>query len=173
LNLEVVRSRSTRQGTEAAALASFAEAAAAELERTIPLVDALLALARPLAVPVDLSVALRPLVVLYRAIAVAAGGTLDVAQDAEHMFVQADGDTVRALLSEALDVTIGTNLEVSGKLGDSDGFISLRMIGGAGRPIAARMERFAAEQDVRITSDEDETALLFPARVRAGVDSNT
>jgi hypothetical protein len=130
-------------------------------------------LARPLPVPVDLSVALRPLVVLYRAIAVAAGGTLDMAQDAEHMFVQADGDTVRALLSEALDVTIGTNLEVSGKLGDSDGFISLRMIGGAGRPIAARMERFAAEQDVRITSDEDETALLFPGRMRAGVDSNT
>jgi hypothetical protein len=104
---------------------------------------------------------------------VASGGTLEMAQDAEHMFVQADGDTVRALLSEALDVTVGTNLEVSGKLGDSDGFISLRMIGGAGRPIAARMERFAAEQDVRITSDEDETALLFPARVRAGVDSST
>lgn len=111
--------------------------------------------------------------VLYRAIAVAAGGTLDLVHEAEHMFVQADGDTVRALLSEALDVTIGANLEVSGKLADSDGFVALRMIGGAGRPISARMEQLAAEQCVRITSDEDETALLFPARVRAGVDSIT
>jgi len=137
------------------------------------LIEALLALARPLVVPVDLSVALRPLMVLYRAIAVAAGGTLDLVHEAEHMFVQADGDTVRALLSEALDVTVGANLEVSGKLGDSDGFVALRVIGGAGRPISARMERLAAEQCVRITSDEDETALLFPARVRAGVDSIT
>ncbi len=168
-----MRSRSARPGTEGATIAPFAAAAAAELERTIPLVEALLALARPLAIPVDLKVALQPLFVLYRAIAVAAGGSLNLVHDAEHMFVQADGDTVRALLSEALDVTIGANLEVSGKLGDSDGFVSLRMIGGAGRPIAARMERFAAEQYVRISSDEDETALLFPARMRAGVDSTT
>lgn len=168
-----MRSRSARPGTDGATIAPFAAAAAVELERTIPLVEALLALARPLAIPVDLKVALQPLLVLYGAIAVAAGGSLNLVQDAEHMFVQADGDTVRALLSEALDVTIGANLEVSGKLADSDGFVSLRMVGGAGRPIAARMERFAAEQYVRISSDEDETALLFPARVRAGVDSTT
>ena len=89
------------------------------------------------------------------------------------MFVEADGDTVRALLAEALEVTVGANLEITGKLGDSDGALSLRLVGGAGRPIAARMERLAVERDIRFGSDEDETHLLFPALVRAGVDSHT
>jgi signal transduction histidine kinase len=173
LNLEVVRSRSARAGTEGSAIAPYAAAAASELERTIPLVEALLALARPLPIPVDLRIALQPLSVLYGAIAIAGGGLLALEIDSEQLFVKADGDTVRALLAEALDVTIGANLEVSGKLADSDGMLSLRMIGGAGRPISARMERFAAEHDIRLSSDEDETALLFPALARAGVDSNT
>jgi nitrogen fixation/metabolism regulation signal transduction histidine kinase len=173
LNLEVVRSRSARAGTEGSAIAPFAAAAASELERTIPLVEALLALARPLPIPVDLRTALQPLSVLYGAIAVAAGGSLAIDFESEQLFVKGDGDTIRALLAEALDVTIGANLEISAKLGHSDDMISLRMIGGAGRPIAAKMERFAAEHDVRLSSDEDETALLFPALARAGVDSNT
>ena len=154
-------------------LAPYAAAAARELERTIPLVEALLALARPLPIPVDLRIALHPLSVLYGAIAATAGGSLIIVHDVEQMFVKGDGDTVRALLAEALDVTVGDNLEVAGKLGDYDGRFSLRMVGGAGRPIAGKMERFAAEHDVQISSDEDETALLFPALARAGVDSTT
>lgn len=89
------------------------------------------------------------------------------------MFVTADSDTVRALLAEALDVTVGANLDVSGKLAEADGNVSLRLIGGAGRPIAAKMEGLATDCDVRLSSDEDETHLLFPALARAGVDSNT
>lgn len=173
LNLEVVRSRSARAGTEGSALAPYASAAASELERAIPLVEALLALARPLSNPVDLRIALQPLTKLYGAIAVAAGGSLNVVYEAEQMFVQADENTVRALLAEALDVTVGANLEVSGKLGESDGALSLRLVGGAGRPIAATMERLAAERDIRLSSDEDETHLLFPALARAGDDSHT
>jgi signal transduction histidine kinase len=173
LNLEVVRSRSVRSGTDGAALAPYAAAAASELERTVPLVEALLALARPLPNPVDLRVAIRPLLVLYRAIAVAGGGSLDVVYEAEQMFVSADGDTVRALLAEALDVTVGANLEIAGKIASSDGSIAIRMVGGAGRPIASRMEALAAEHDIQLNADEEETLLLFPALARAGVDSNT
>ena len=119
-----MRSRSARAGTEGSALAPFAAAASAELERTIPLVEALLALARPVANPVDLRIALQPLLVLYGAIATAGGGSLSVVYEAEQMFVAADGDTVRALLAEALDVTIGANLEVTGKVAESDGALS-------------------------------------------------
>lgn len=173
LNLEVVRSRSARAGTEAASLSPYAAAAAFELERTIPLVEALLTLARPLPNPVDLRLAILPLALLYGAIAVAAGGSLRIDYEAEQMFVRADGDAVRALLAEALDVTVGANLEVTGKLGASDGSFSLRMVGGAGRPIAGKMERFAVAHDILLSSDEDETALLFPALARAGVDSHT
>jgi signal transduction histidine kinase len=173
LNLEVVRSRSARAGTQGSALAAYADAAASELERAIPLVEALLALARPLSAPVDLRIAMQPLLALYGAIAKAGGGSLDVVYEAEHMFVNADGDTVRALVAEALDVTVGANLEVAGKIGESDGAISVRLVGGAGRPVATKMEQLAAEHDIRLNSDEDETLLLLPALARAGVDSNT
>ncbi len=162
-----------RAGAEGAALAPYATAAAAELERTIPLVEALLALSRPPGNPVDLRIALHPLLVLYRAIAETGGGSLSVVYESEQMFVAADGDTVRALLAEALDVTVGANLEVSGKLAESDGNVSLRLIGGAGRPIAAKMEELAADCDIRLSSDEEETHLLFPVLARAGVDSNS
>jgi hypothetical protein len=130
-------------------------------------------LARPLSTPVDLRVAMQPLVVLYGAIATAGGGSLDVVYEAEHMFVNADGDTVRALVAEALDVTVGANLEVAGKIGESEGSISVRLVGGAGRPVATKMEQLAAEHDIGLDSDEDETLLLLPALARAGVDSNT
>lgn len=168
-----MRSRSARAGTESAAVAPYAAAASAELERTIPLVEALLALARPAANPVDLPIAIQPLLVLYGAIAATGGGSLSVVYEGEHMFVAADGDTARALLAEALDVTVGANLEVSGKLAESDGHVSLRLIGGAGRPIGAKMEGLATECDIRLSSDEDETHVLFPALARAGVDSNS
>ena len=123
--------------------------------------------------PVDLRIALQPFLVLYGAIATAGGGSLSVVYEGEQMFVAADGDTVRALLAEALDVTIGANLEVTGRVAESDGALSLRLIGGAGRPIAARMEGLATARDIRLNSDEDETHLLFPALARAGVDSTT
>jgi hypothetical protein len=173
LNLEVLRSRSARGGAEVSALAPYASAAAGELERAIPLVEALLTLARPVANPVDLRSVMRPLLVLYGAIATAGGGSLDLVYEAEHMFVTADGDTVRALVAEALDVTIGANLDVAGKIAESDGSISLRLVGGAGRPVATRMEQLAAAHDIRLNSDEDETLLLMPALARAGVDLNT
>ncbi|HEV7706285.1 MAG TPA: hypothetical protein VGO46_18445 [Gemmatimonadaceae bacterium] len=130
-------------------------------------------MARPAANPVDLRVVLQPLLVLYGAIAASGGGSLTVVYEAEHMFVAADGDTARALLAEALDVSVGANLEVAGKLAESDGNVSLRLVGGAGRPISAKMEGLATDRDIRVSSDEDETHLLFPALARAGVDSNT
>ncbi len=173
LNLEVVRSRSARAGADGSSIAPYAAAAASELERTIPLVEALLALARPLPIPVDLRTALQPLSVLYGAIAVAGGGSLAVHTESDQLFVAGDSNAVRALLAEALDVTIGANLDVTARLAHSDGMVSLRMVGGAGRPIAARMELLAAEHRVALSSDEDETALLFPALARAGVESNS
>ena len=89
------------------------------------------------------------------------------------MFVDADGDTVRALVAEALDVTVGANLDVAGRVSEAEGAIFLRLVGGAGRPVATRMEQLAAEHDIRLEADEDETLLLMPARARAGADSNT
>lgn len=66
LNLEVVRSRSARGG-DMAAIAPFAAAAAAQLERVTAIADALLGLARTARTPVDLDALLRQLAVLLGA----------------------------------------------------------------------------------------------------------
>lgn len=71
VNLEVVRSRAARGAGDLASIGRFAESASGELERAAERVQALLELARPLAAPVDLWSALRPMVVLHHAIAVA------------------------------------------------------------------------------------------------------
>ncbi len=74
MNLEVVRSRSARGAGDLSSISRFAESASSESERAAELVQALLELARPLTGPVDLWSALRPMVVLYAAIAAAEGG---------------------------------------------------------------------------------------------------
>jgi signal transduction histidine kinase len=74
VNLEVVRSRAARGAGDLASIGRFAESASGELERAAELVQALLELARPLAAPVDLWSALRPMVALHNAIAVAEAG---------------------------------------------------------------------------------------------------
>jgi signal transduction histidine kinase len=71
LNLEVVRSRAARGTGDLASISRFADSASSESERAAELVQALLELARPLTEPVDLWSALRPMVVLHDAIAVA------------------------------------------------------------------------------------------------------
>lgn len=68
LNVEVVRGRAARALTETAALLPFADAAAEDLGRVTPLVEALLALARPPRVPVDLWMAVEPVIRLHAAV---------------------------------------------------------------------------------------------------------
>ena len=89
MNLEVVRSRAARAaraargggagegGGDLASVGRFAESAAGELERAAELVQALLELARPMTVPVDLWSAWRPMVALHHAVAVAAANGLE------------------------------------------------------------------------------------------------
>jgi hypothetical protein len=104
LNLEVVRSRVARSGTETASLSPFAESAADELKRATELVEALVALARPARTPVDLSEVLEPLTRLYAAIAAADGGEVTFERPAFSLTrVAADADRARAALAATLD----------------------------------------------------------------------
>ncbi len=116
MNLEVVRSRAARGTGDIASIGRFAESASGELERVAELVQALLELARPLAAPVDLWSALRPLVAHHNAIAVAeasdgadggnegamAAVTLEPRGDAV-LTVAADPTVARVVLAAALD----------------------------------------------------------------------
>jgi signal transduction histidine kinase len=103
LNLEVVRSRAARGGTDAASVAPFAESATAELLRATPLVEALLTLARPVRKPVDLWDVLQPLTVVFHAIASANGGAVTVERPVgEEFTTAADGSATRLALATAL-----------------------------------------------------------------------
>jgi signal transduction histidine kinase len=104
VNLEVVRRRAARGGADAASLVPFAETAAEELQRATELVDSLLTLARPARGPVDLWLALQPLVRLRAAIAAADGGVVTAERSSDAALVAAvDGVTVRLALATALE----------------------------------------------------------------------
>ncbi|HET7621353.1 MAG TPA: histidine kinase dimerization/phospho-acceptor domain-containing protein [Gemmatimonadaceae bacterium] len=116
VNLEVVRSRAARGKGDLASIGRFADSASGELERAAELVQALLELARPLATPVDLWSALRPMVALHNAMAIAgakvgadvgddgatAAVTLEPRGDAV-LTVAADPVVSRLALAAALD----------------------------------------------------------------------
>ena len=100
VNLEVVRSRAAR-GAEGSAIASFATAAATQLEVLTSQADALIALLRPASGPTDLGALLGRLVVL---VADAGKGTiaLDVPVSSGSVTSTADATATRLALSAAL-----------------------------------------------------------------------
>ena len=106
VNLEVIRSRTQREGTPASAVAPFADAAGQQLERLTTLLEALLAVARPERDPVDVAVALRRVVTLCSASA-SAGGTISVEGDrVEDTTTSVPGDVVRLALVAPLLETV-------------------------------------------------------------------
>ena len=161
LNVEVVRARAGRAG-EAAALAPFADAASAELARATALAEALLALARPVPVPVDLHEVLSPLVVLARAIAEAQGGSVTYEPPAEAVASALDGDAVRGGIAASLDVAVEGSSHVRCAIEPRGGDVAVwvrRSPGAVVLPGALRESIRGA--GVRIEEHPDGVALLF------------
>lgn len=164
LNLEVLRGRVGRKGVEGAALTGFAEAAAADLGHAVRLTDALLAVARPVREPVDLAMAIAPIVTLARAIAVARGGSLEVAlPDDLAPALDADGDAVRGAVTGVLLAAIegGRVIRCRGAYGADA--VELDVDVDAGRPslpepLAARI----AACGIGVRHEPAALALRFP-----------
>jgi hypothetical protein len=103
LNLEVLLTRSRRQGMPAEELTGFASAATDDLRKAISLVDALLEVNRLLPMPAQLTAALQPVAVMAEAVASARGGSLTVSfPDQLAPAVKLPGDAVRGALAAAL-----------------------------------------------------------------------
>lgn len=83
VNLEVVRSRSARDGVAASALGSFAGSASDQLEQVIAMTDALLALTRAGQEPAAVGRLTDQVVALVRPVLAANGGSLDLVVDGE------------------------------------------------------------------------------------------
>ena len=111
VNLEVIRGRSARPDAPAAAVASFAEASAHQLERLTNLIEAMLALGRAERQPTDVLVTLRRLAVLCGASASAADAEVQVEPgDVESARTSVPGDAVRlALAAPLLDLVVGSD----------------------------------------------------------------
>jgi len=103
VNLEVIRSRASREGAPAASIAQFADAAGQQLERLTSLLDALLAVARPEREPVDVGSALRRVATLCAASASAEDAKV-VVEDlpADDATTRLPGEIVRLALAAPL-----------------------------------------------------------------------
>ncbi|MEO8561062.1 MAG: hypothetical protein ABI601_03240 [bacterium] len=169
VNLEVVRSRAARPDTPASAVASFADAAAQQLDRLTSLLEAVLALGRVERDPVDVGITLRRVAALCGASSAAAdsGVTVhDSLDTAAHTRVP--GDAVRlALAAPLLDAVEGMKggpraADVACELTGEPDALVVRMH--ADRPI--RMPAEVAETlnaaGVRWTEASNELSLVFP-----------
>jgi signal transduction histidine kinase len=83
VNLEVVRSRSGRDGVPASALGSFAGSASGQLEQVITMTDALMALARAGQEPAGIGRMADQVAALIRPVLTASGGSLELEVEGE------------------------------------------------------------------------------------------
>lgn len=180
LNLEVVRTRAGRAGTDSLALAPYAEAAASELSAAVELVEALLELARPGRAPIDLESVLRPLVrlhaVLVRDGRGEGGGETDGARPLGRITlegesvapsrVKVDADAARLLLSETLDAaTTGEGPHnVTCVIGRGEGHVvvDVRRTPPKALDLSASVDEVARASGIRFGSTSEGIRLLFP-----------
>ena len=111
VNLEVIRGRSARPDAPAAAVASFAEASAHQLERLTNLIEAVLALGRAERQPADVLVTLQRVAVLCGASASSADAEVRIEPgDVESARTSVPGDAVRlALAAPLLELVAGSD----------------------------------------------------------------
>jgi signal transduction histidine kinase len=152
VNLEVVRSRSDREGA-ASGLAKFAINASTQLEAAIAMTEALLSLARSGREPADVGTVARQIGALVGPVVRAKGGTFDLTVDAEVPGLSgAPISLVRTAVGRAFLAAASAGTPVSGRVSVSGGAATLsvepcgaddlgpevnRLLAGAG--IAVRM----------------------------------
>ena len=171
VNLEVVRTRSGREGVAATALGSFAASASEQLEHVITITEALVALGRPARSPATIGRFADQVARLLRPPLSASGGTLDLVVEGEGTTrVPADGARllVAATMIAAADAAgadRGGGGEVRCRVRPAGG-VELRVEGRFASPprLASETERAAAELAVGVHGTADGITLTFPAQ---------
>lgn len=181
-----MRGRAARGGADVSSISRFAESASGELERAAELVQALLELARPLSEPVDLWVAMRPMVVLHHALAGAGEAGAITGGEPERegspasvtlaprgpaaLGVATDPSIARAALAAALEAAASARVpaRVSCQVearGGGDVVATLRC-GGPVAPLDDWVRGTIDEGGVRLEMVPDGLMLFFRAAVR-------
>jgi hypothetical protein len=187
VSLEVVRSRAARGGADVASVSRFADLAAGELERAAELVQALVELARPVSVPVDLWSALLPMVTLHHALAKSAaaasvaegrGGEDDAMpgsvtlepRGSAALNVATDPLIARAALAAALEAAasarVPARVSCSVEARDEGRVVALLRCGRPAPPLEASVRGALEEGGVRLETVPDGMMLFFRAAVR-------
>ena len=177
VNLEVVRSRSGREGLAASALGSFAGSASDQLEQVIAMTDALMALARPGQEPVAIGRTTDQVAALVRPVLAANGGALDLQVEGEgttRVPVAAARLFVAATLQAAVHATradgaakeSGASLTCRVREGEGEGKgVELRVEGAFARTptLDATLATLAREYGVGVRPAESSITSTFPA----------
>ncbi|HEX8848578.1 MAG TPA: hypothetical protein VF761_03505 [Gemmatimonadaceae bacterium] len=167
VNLEVVRSRSGRDGVAASALGSFAASASEQLEQVIAMTEALVALGRPARSPAAIGRCADQVAILLRPPLVANGGRLDLVVEGEGT-TRVPADAARTFVAAALCAAVesaGEAGEVRCLVRPANG-VELQVEGGFAAPprLAMEIERAAAELAVGVRSTASGITLTFPAQ---------
>jgi two-component system, NtrC family, sensor histidine kinase HydH len=167
VNVQVVASRAGRAGQDAAALEPFAVAASSEMERAAALVESLLSALRPPRPGAEVATTLRPLVVLYAAVAARHGGVLEMeAEGSGSGATGADSALVRVALAAVLDAATrdAGGGRVSLVLHRGDAGVTVRVHGSRALPELDReLAELLASGGAGFRQSTSEYLLNFPA----------
>jgi light-regulated signal transduction histidine kinase (bacteriophytochrome) len=169
VNLEVVRSRAARPDAPASAVASFADAAAQQLERLTSLLDTVLALGRAERDPVDVGITLRRVAALCGASSAAADSGVSVHVSTDGVaHTRVVGDAVRlALAAPLLDAVVGTTggaraTDVACDLTGEPDALVVRMHADRAIRMPADVAETLRAAGVRWTEASNDLSLVFP-----------
>jgi hypothetical protein len=167
VNLEVIRSRAEKPNAPATAVATFATAAAGQLDLVISLSDALLGLTRPAHEPVNVGAEARRIAILLGAVARADGRRLTIDDAAAFdalAATSATGSAVRLAITECLLAALetSTNLHCTAVVEAPEP--TIRIESGDNVAIVLDPERIIAAGDagIHIQSEQCAMSITFP-----------
>jgi signal transduction histidine kinase len=162
VNLEVVRSRSTKPDVAASAVASFAASASSQFDAVMDMTDALLALSRAEQGPVDLASTVKWLVHLLAPAAKADGRELGIDGSLAGLgTTSADGSAVRLAVAATLLASLDSCNRIVCRASGAD----LQVVNDGGGPAPTPGDDVvAAVRDAGITIQADPPAvsIIFP-----------
>lgn len=167
VNLEVVRARAERPQEPAAAVQRFAESASQQLETLIRMNDALLALARPVREPVEVSSIVARLVALLGPTTAVEGGSLEL-EDATTGIASTSvrGNAVRLAIAAALLAALERKGHIRCRIKERDGIVvRVTIAAGGAIDVSAAITDPLDAIGVRTQADAEGCSLVFPRAV--------
>ena len=165
LNVEVIRSRTGREGITAASLAPFADAASSQLELVTARTESLLALARPgrAGGSADVAASLRHLATLLVPAAKADGGSLEVQGAGGSVPTSAGESAVRLALAAGLLALIKEGGKGRCRLDSGAETVVRFSHESAGAcTLDAATAAAVAEHDIRTQRSDNDLLMVFP-----------